>query len=110
MPRFADAVHHAVRTDSYDTVDIPEFYALVTKTPFCVGDHRLDDVASKMGVLHPGGANLVAKIGGPDDLIRSLFDLFAFEKIRTIFVAGKIYDVILVSPKCTSDREKHGVA
>jgi hypothetical protein len=59
-----------------------------------------------MRILRTHRADLFAGIRRPDDLIRGLFDLFAFEKVFTLFVACEIDDVLVLSLSMHAQYEK----
>ena len=58
-----------------------------------------------MRVLRPLRHDLIAEIGGPDDLVGGVLDLFAFEEIYAVFVTGKLDDMVILFAQCTRDRE-----
>ncbi len=110
VPCLANAVHHTVRADGDDSVNVFEIDGLRSQFALGVGDHRLDYVAAEMGVLRPLRLDLGAPIGRPDDLVGRILDLLAFEEVGAVLVAREIDDFVVLFAKSPCDREKYGIA
>ena len=91
VPRLLHRRHHAVGADGDDAIDRRRAArARSPSSPFCVGEHRLDDVAAEVRVLRPARRDRARRVGAPDHLIGRRLDLVALEEVLALLVAGEV--------------------